>query len=506
MKKIGFLKGCLFGVLTGCLLCQGSVFAETQQVGAAMQTGGDVFVEAAEDPSEENPSEENPSEEILSEEIPSEEVLSEEISSEEIPTEKREHPDLSEIFVFIPEELVGSRWSNLVELDTNYDFRCSNVADYNCYVYTADEKGTYCMDLTKTTGRVLGKVYYSEDAVSLRETNAWTGFYDANGFHINLQMEAGMKYVFYIYPDTDREDKGRFRLRKATKEIKSVSASVIANKYLAAGYADDGEWGTDPDGTTNYSRWEFAPARMLDLYKVQITFEDDSTYTWTYANDGYAVGTTNLRINAEQDLEGWTVGEEAYCRIKIGDYADSPRMKIPYTYFTDVQEPQHAYYKAIYWAAAKGITRGYSDNTFGIDRPCTRGEAVMFLWKVMGRPAPTAAAKSPFTDITPSHAFYKAILWASQKGITKGFSDGTFGVDRTCTRGQIMTFIWRAKNHPAPNAVTKSPFSDVNVNHAYYKAILWGSQKGITKGFSDGTFGINRDCTRGQIVTFLYRI
>ena len=130
----------------------------------------------------------------------------------------------------------------------------------------------------------------------------------------------------------------------------------------------------------------------------------------------------------------------------------------------------------------------------------------MFLWRMAGKPEPARASSSPFSDVPKSHAHYKAILWASQKRITKGFGDGTFGINKTCTRGQIMTFIWRFRGQPAPKTTSKSPFSDVPKNHAYYKAILWGSQNKITNGFSDGTFGINKACTRGQIVTFLYRI
>ena len=174
--------------------------------------------------------------------------------------------------------------------------------------------------------------------------------------------------------------------------------------------------------------------------------------------------------------------------------------------FSDVQDPKHPYYKAIYWAADAGITKGYSDGTFGINRACTRSEAVMFLWRMGGKPEPKNASKSPFKDVTKAHPHYKAILWAAQKGITKGYSDGTFGVNKTCTRGHIMTFVWRFKGQPAPKTVAKSPFTDVPKNHPYYKAILWGSQKKVTNGMGDGTYGIDLNCTRGQIVTFLYRI
>ena len=177
--------------------------------------------------------------------------------------------------------------------------------------------------------------------------------------------------------------------------------------------------------------------------------------------------------------------------------------------FSDVQNPKHPYFNAIYWAADKGITKGYADGTFGINKSCTRGEMMMFLWRYANKPAPKAAAKSPFKDVPKNHTFYKAILWGSQKGITKGYGDGTFGINRKVTRGEAMMFLWRLKGKPAPKATAKSPFKDVPTNHVFYKAILWGSQKKITTGYTSGVnkgkFMVNDNCTRGQIVTFLYR-
>lgn len=112
-----------------------------------------------------------------------------------------------------------------------------------------------------------------------------------------------------------------------------------------------------------------------------------------------------------------------------------------------------------------------------------------------------------FTDVQdPSHPFFKEIYWAADLGITKGFADGTFGINKPCTRGQIMTFIWRCKNKPNPKAASKSPFKDVAKNHPYYKAILWAYQNGVAKGFSDGTYGINKACTRGQMMKFFYNL
>ena len=187
--------------------------------------------------------------------------------------------------------------------------------------------------------------------------------------------------------------------------------------------------------------------------------------------------------------------------------ADKPAQ--PGYAFSDVQDPNHAYFKAIYWAADAGITKGYPDGTFGINRSCTRGEMMMFLWRYAGKQAPKTVSKSPFKDVPKNHAFYKAILWGSQKGITKGYSDGTFGIDRNVSRGECMMFLWRLKGKPAPKAVAKSPFTDVPKNHVFYNAILWGAQKKITTGYTSGPkkgkFDVDANCTRGQIVTFLYR-
>ena len=177
--------------------------------------------------------------------------------------------------------------------------------------------------------------------------------------------------------------------------------------------------------------------------------------------------------------------------------------------FSDVQDPSHAFYKAIYWAADAGITKGYPDGTFGIDRSCTRGEMIMFLWRYAGKPSAKALSTSPFKDVPKTHAFYNAIIWASQKGITKGYPDGTFGINRNVSRGECMMFLWRLIGKPAPKDVSVSPFKDVPKTHAFYNAILWGAQKKITNGYTSGpkkgTFGINENCTRGAIVTFLYR-
>lgn len=173
--------------------------------------------------------------------------------------------------------------------------------------------------------------------------------------------------------------------------------------------------------------------------------------------------------------------------------------------FSDVK-PSHPYYQGVMWAANTArIANGYSwKGTFGINDACTRGQAMMFLWKLAGRPAPNTSVKMPFKDVRTNHPYYKAILWGAQSGITKGFGDGTFGIDKKCTRGQIMTFIWRYKGKPAPGN-RAYPFRDKPTS-AFRNAIKWAAEKQITKGFSDRKFHDTYYCTRGQIATFLFRM
>ena len=141
---------------------------------------------------------------------------------------------------------------------------------------------------------------------------------------------------------------------------------------------------------------------------------------------------------------------------------------------------------------------------FRPSKTSSRGDMVMFIWNMMGKPEPKAVSASPFKDVAKTHKYYKAILWASQKGITKGYSDGTFKPDRAVTRGEAVHFLWNMKGRPKLKS-TYNPFQDLTKADAHYNAILWAYQNGITKGYSDKTFRSDNNATRGEIVEFLYR-
>ena len=169
--------------------------------------------------------------------------------------------------------------------------------------------------------------------------------------------------------------------------------------------------------------------------------------------------------------------------------------------FTDVESGAY-YHDAVLWAVGKGVTNGTTATTFSPDDTCTRAQAVTFLWRAMGSPEPTSST-CQFTDVDSSDYYYKAVLWAVEKGVTTGTTDTTFSPADTVTRGQAVTFLYRAAEAPA--AGTTNPFTDVKSGDYYYDAVLWAVGKNITEGVSATTFIPANDCTRAQIVTFLWR-
>ena len=169
--------------------------------------------------------------------------------------------------------------------------------------------------------------------------------------------------------------------------------------------------------------------------------------------------------------------------------------------FSDVSTSAY-YYEAVKWAQEKGITGGIGNGLFGPNQPCTRGQIVTFLWRAAGSPAPKSASM-PFTDVPKGSYYEMAVLWAVENGITKGTSDTTFSPDATCSRAQIVTFLWRSQKSPAVGSL--NPFTDVSANAYYTDAVLWAVEENITKGTTATTFSPDTDCTRAQIVTLLYR-
>ena len=173
---------------------------------------------------------------------------------------------------------------------------------------------------------------------------------------------------------------------------------------------------------------------------------------------------------------------------------------LPGTGFIDV--PAGAYYaRAVNWAVRKGITSGTTPSTFDPNVACTRAQAVSFLWRAAGRPAPDLKV-NPFLDVPASAYYADAVLWAVEKGITKGLTPTAFGPNKVCTRAQIVSLLWNAADRPS--ASIDNPFLDVPAGKYYEEAVLWAVEAGVTKGVSPVIFSPNAQCTRAQIACFLY--
>jgi len=167
--------------------------------------------------------------------------------------------------------------------------------------------------------------------------------------------------------------------------------------------------------------------------------------------------------------------------------------------FSDVSTSAY-YYEAVKWAQEKGITGGIGNGLFGPNQPCTRAQIVTFLWRAAGSPEPKAM--SSFADVSTDAYYAKAVAWAVENGITTGTGDGKFSPDATCTRAQSVTFLFRAIGELVDS---KAEFSDVLTDSYYANAVAWAVENGVTNGIGDGLFGPDNSCTRAQIVTFLFR-
>ena len=225
----------------------------------------------------------------------------------------------------------------------------------------------------------------------------------------------------------------------------------------------------------------------------------DQTFTIT-PDKGYAVANVKIdgkSIGAVKSYTFENVSRTHTIEVIFMKANGNPQTGV----FVDVATGSY-YEDAVDWAVENGITKGTDDTHFSPDGICTRAQAVTFLWRTAGSPKPETRAM-PFTDVPVGSYYYDAVLWAVENGITKGTSDTTFSPNMTCSRAQIVAFLWRSEKSPA--AGIANPFADVKSDAYYADAVLWAVKENITKGTTSTTFSPNADCTRAQIVTFLWR-
>ena len=259
-----------------------------------------------------------------------------------------------------------------------------------------------------------------------------------------------------------------------------------------------------PTGTPSFTKIEASGKTLADAALTVGTITPAGTIAWDLpatteveANKEYTWTFTPTDTHNYKPLTGrltpYVVSDMSYLPGVIGNTGSFN--------FHDVSRFDY-FYDAVKWASENGIASGTSNYTFSPDAVCTRAQTVTFLWRAAGSPMPRYRV-SPFTDVNAYDYYYNAVLWAVEQGITTGLTATTFGPDETVTRGQVATFLYRAASAAKPN--TFNPFTDVKATAYNYNAILWAYDNRITTGTSTTTFSPDASCTRAQIVTFLYR-
>lgn len=228
--------------------------------------------------------------------------------------------------------------------------------------------------------------------------------------------------------------------------------------------------------------------------------KDGATYCVIRNHNG-VIDILPATVNADGTL---TFTTDRFSTYAIAYSTIVPEIQNP---FTDIGTPDdpvtYYYYTPVLWAVEKGITTGATTTTFEPEKACTRAQVVTFLWRTFGEPD-VSGITNPFKDLDVNEYYYDAVLWAVDEEITTGTTATTFEPESTVTRAQFVTFLWRAAGSPAPTT-TDTPFTDLDVSEYYYNAVLWAVENGVTKGTSETTFEPEESCTRGQVVTFLYR-
>ena len=292
-------------------------------------------------------------------------------------------------------------------------------------------------------------------------------------------------------------------------------SSEVKHEYCAPGFVPK----ANSDGTYGVTRPSSGSSSYDPTYSVSTPSKTENgsvTVSPKSASKGDTV-TITVKPDSGYVLETLTVTDKNGNELTLKDKGDGKytftmpagKVEVKATFMEDnsvlnffYDVPNDAYfYEAVKWAVKNGITTGVGDNLFAPGQPCTRAQIVTFLWRAAGSPAPKSTVS--FADVPAGSYYAKAVAWAVENGITLGTGDGTFSPNATCTRAQSVTFLWRSEKSPA--AGTANPFADVKSTAYYADAVLWAVKEDITKGTTNTTFSPDADCTRAQIVTFLWR-
>ena len=329
--------------------------------------------------------------------------------------------------------------------------------------------------------------------------NEFVVFFDGNGGTPAVSSMTTIGHRLAFLPGAFRSGSYRFDgwyTERNGGELIATSTVFAANTIVYAHWTYTGGSGGSGGYVPGYyiiRATAGAGGHITPSGDVSVRAGANQTFTIT-PNRGYAV--------SDVKIDGRSIG--AVRSYTFENISASHTIEVQFrvrSSFVDV--PSGSYYEdAVDWAVANGITTGTDAAHFSPDGICTRAQAVTFLWRAAGRPAPESRTM-PFTDVPADSYYYDAVLWAVENGITKGTSSTTFSPDDTCTRAQIVTFLWRSEQSPA--AGSSNPFTDVSADAYYADAVLWAVKEAITTGTTRTTFSPDAECTRAQIVTFLWR-
>ena len=295
---------------------------------------------------------------------------------------------------------------------------------------------------------------------------------------------------------------GGWKLGNTTYDPNDVVTITQDTTFTAVWTAVGG--GTGPAPTPDYSANVTTPANGT-VTVSPATAQEGATVTITATPDeGYEVGTVTVTDSSGKAVSVTANANGTYSFVmpEGGATVTATFVAEEQIVFTDVPAGEW-YYEPVYWAVENGITDGVTETLFDPEGQCTRAQMVTFLWRAAGQPQPKTTT-NPFDDVDADEYYYDAVLWAVEEGITDGVTDTQFDPEGTCTRAQMVTFLWRAAGQPDVSAASGT-FEDVDADEYYYQAVQWATQEEITDGMTDTTFQPSGICTRAQAVTFLYR-
>ena len=367
---------------------------------------------------------------------------------------------------------------------------------------------------TQRTGDAVTAVALSLDARDRTLKVGDTSELTATVKHEGTEIKDGSVTVTWASDNTDvaTVEKGKITALAVGKA--RVTAAVVENGVTYSDFCDvivEARPASSHHSSSSTTYYDVNAAVSGEGGSVAASMKRASKGTTVTVTATAASGYQVAQVSAV-DKDGKTVsltdkGDGVYTFVMPASKVDvtarfaqvqKPEEKDPYG---DVSKDSY-YYDAVKWAAETGVTTGVGDGLFAPEWVCTRGQIVTFLWRASGSPAPKAT-ELPFTDVAADAYYAQAVLWAVENGITNGTSETTFSPDQTCTRAHAVAFLYRMSGSPA---AAGSTFSDVAADAYYRAAVAWAVEKGITNGTSGTTFSPDDTCTRGQIVTFLYRL